>query len=93
MYCLSVALPHSELFTRLSFVPLILHLIYKMCVNDFCCICDFRDKYGATPKDRLSEGEVNYQEIIDLLDSKTDPVLQEHIIKVSVYFQACSAIF
>ena len=52
-----------------------------------------RDKYGATPKDRLSEREENYQEIINILDSKSDLVLPEHIIKVSVYFQACSAIF
>ena len=58
-----------------------------MFVNDFYWICDFRDKYGATPKDRLSGEEENYQEIVCLLDSKNEPLLEEHVIKVSVCFQ------
>jgi len=43
-----------------------------------------RDLLGATPKDRLSKDEENYQEILDLLDKKSEPILQDYIIKVSV---------
>ena len=31
----------------------------------------FRDKYGATPKDRLSEEEENYGEIVSLLNRRS----------------------
>ena len=56
-------------------------------------ICGFRDHVGATPKERLSEEEGNYQDIVNLLDSKSEPVLQDDIIKVSVRFQVCSVVF
>ena len=55
-------------------------------------MCGFRDRIGATPKERLSEEEENYQEIVDLLDKKSKPVLQEDIIKVSVRFQVYSVV-
>lgn len=53
---------------------------------------DCRDKFEATPKDRLSDEYQNYQEITDLLDESSlppeniDPLFQEHTITVSVCF-------
>ena len=40
--------------------------------------CFSRDNYGATPKDRLSEEEENYREIVGLLNRKSgfDPQQQ-----------------
>ena len=51
--------------------------------------CNCRDNYGATPKDRLSEEEENYHEIIDLLNKNSKPVPQQQsvpkpTIKVSI---------
>ena len=37
----------------------------------------FRDKYGATPKDRLSEEEEYYEEIVSLLNVKSGFVPQQ----------------
>ena len=37
----------------------------------------FRDKYDATPKDRLSEEEENYTEIVGLLNRKSEFVPQQ----------------
>lgn len=41
------------------------------------CFFFFRDKYGATPKDRLSEEEENYTEIVGLLNRKNEFVPQQ----------------
>ena len=58
--------------------------IYACLYVDYKWICGFSDLFGATPKDSLSEDEENYQEILDLLDNKREPILQDNIIKVSV---------
>ena len=44
--------------------------------------CNCRDNYGATPKDRLSEEEENYREIIDLLNKNSKPVPQQQSVPV-----------
>ena len=51
--------------------------------------CNCRDNYGATPKDRLSEEEEYFHEIIDLLNKNSKPVPQQQsvpkpTIKVSI---------
>jgi len=49
-----------------------------------CGIYSFcRDKFGATPKNRLDEKEENYEEILQLLH-KYQFVLEEHTIKVGI---------
>lgn len=64
----------------------------EKCICDVFTFCDCRDNYGATPKDRLSKEEENYQEIVHLLDGKSKlvpqqqrgPALRKPTIQVSV---------